>query len=193
MKEEVERQVDKLLQDGIIRPSRSPYCSPVWVVTKKTDASGEKKFRMVVDYRKLNKMTIPDRYPLPDINYVLMQLKDNKFFSVLDLKCGFHQIPLKESDIEKTAFAINNGKYEFVRLPFGLKNAPAIFQRTLDDILREYVGNICLVYIDDIIIFGKDEIAHAKNLETIFRTLNDANMKIQLDKCEFFKNEVEFL
>lgn len=148
---------------------------------------------MVVDYRKLNKMTIPDRYPLPDINYVLMQLKDNKFFSVLDLKSGFHQIPLKESDIEKTAFAINNGKYEFVRLPFGLKNAPAIFQRTLDDILREYVGNICLVYIDDIIIFGKDEIAHAKNLETIFRTLNDANMKIQLDKCEFFKNEVEFL
>lgn len=193
MKEEVEKQVGKLLEDGIIRPSRSPYCSPVWVVAKKPDASGEKKFRMVIDFRKLNKITIPDRYPLPDINYVLMQLKGNRYFSVLDLKSGFHQIPLKESDIEKTAFAINNGKYEFVRLPFGLKNAPAIFQRTLDDILREHLGKICFVYIDDIIIFSQDEMSHAKNLETIFKTLNDANMKIQLDKCEFYKDQVEFL
>jgi len=94
---------------------------------KKADASGEKKYRMVIDYRKLNKVTIVDKYPLPDINEVLAQLGNNKIFSVVDLKSGFHQIPLKESDIEKTAFSVNNGTYEFLRLPFGLKNAPSIF------------------------------------------------------------------
>lgn len=82
---------------------------------------------MVIDYRKLNKVTIVDKYPLPDINEVLAQLGNNKIFSVVDLKSGFHQIPLKESDIEKTAFSVNNGTYEFIRLPFGLKNAPSIF------------------------------------------------------------------
>jgi len=94
---------------------------------KKADASGEKKYRMVIDYRKLNKVTIVDKYPLPDINEVLAQLGNNKIFSVVDLKSGFHQIPLKESDIEKTAFSVNNGTYEFLRLPFGLKNATSIF------------------------------------------------------------------
>jgi len=82
---------------------------------------------MVIDYRKLNKVTIVDKYPLPDINEVLAQLGNNKIFSVVDLKSGFHQIPLKESDIEKTAFSVNNGTYEFLRLPFGLKNATSIF------------------------------------------------------------------
>jgi len=193
LKDEVNKQVTELLNDGIIRPSRSPYNSPVWIVPKKADASGEKKYRMVIDYRKLNLVTIADKYPIPEINEVLAQLGNNKVFSVLDLKSGFHQIPLKTSDIEKTAFSVNNGKYEFTRLPFGLKNAPAIFQRALDDILHEHIGKICFIYIDDIIIFSKDDDSHLKNLDTIFRTLQDANMKCQLDKCEFLKNKVEFL
>lgn len=138
-------------------------------------------------------VTVADRYPIPDINEVLAQLGDNKIFSVLDLKSGFHQILLKESDIEKTAFSINNGKYEFTRLPFGLKNAPSIFQRALDDILHEHIGKICFIYIDDIIIFSKDDETHYQNLDTIFRTLQQANMKCQLDKCEFMKRKVEFL
>lgn len=99
----VDKEISKLLSDGIIRPSRSPYNSPVWVVRKKLDASGEKKYRLAVDYRKLNSVTIFDRYPIPE----------NMLFSVVDLKSGFHQIPLKEKDIEKTALYINNGKYEF--------------------------------------------------------------------------------
>lgn len=148
---------------------------------------------MVIDYRKLNSVTISDRYPIPDINGVLAQLGDNKIFSVLDLKSGFHQILLKDSDIEKTAFSVNNGKYEFMRLPFGLKNAPSIFQRALDDILREHIGKICYIYIDDIIVFSKDELTHCKNLDQIFKTLNSANIKCQLDKCDFFKTKVEFL
>lgn len=136
LKDEVEKQIEQLLSDEIIRPSKSPYNSPVWIVPKKEDSSGEKKYRMVVDYRKLNSVTIPDRYPIPEINDVLANLGQNCFFTVIDLKSGFHQIPLKESDVEKTAFSVKNGKYEFTRLPFGLKNAPSIFQRALDDILR---------------------------------------------------------
>lgn len=193
MKGIVEDEINKLLADGIIRPSRSPYNSPIWIVPKKQDASGTQKYRLVIDFRKLNSITIPDRYPIPEINEVLSQLGGNQYFTVIDLKSGFHQIPLKEEDIEKTAFSVTNGKYEFTRLPFGLKNAPAIFQRALDDILREHIGKICYVYIDDIIIFSKDEKSHLEHLNKVFETLNAANMKVQLDKCEFFRKEVEFL
>lgn len=193
LKSEVERQINKLLEDGIIRPSRSPYNSPVWIVDKKPDSLGNKQYRLVIDYRKLNSVTIADRYPIPEINEVLSHLGSNTFFSVIDLKSGFHQIPLKSSDIEKTAFSINNGKYEFTRLPFGLKNAPSIFQRTLDDILRDYIGQCCYVYIDDIIIFSRNEKEHSTHLKNIFTTLEKANMKVQLDKCKFFEKEVEFL
>lgn len=112
---------------------------------------------------------------------------DNKYISILDLKSGFLQIPLKEKNIEKTAFAINGGKFEITRLPFGLKNSPFIFQRALDDILREHVGKICYVYIDDIIVFNRSENEHATHLDEIFATLEKANMKVQMDKCEFFK------
>lgn len=191
--EEVKKQVDKLLADGIIRPSRSAWTSPVWIVPKKADASGEKKFRMVIDYRKLNEKTISDRYPMPEIGYVIDQLKGHKYFSTMDLASGFHQIKMKDSDIEKTAFSINNGKYEFTRMPFGLKNAPATFQRAIDDVLREHIGKICYVYIDDVIVFGRTLEEHLKNLAIICKALNDAGLKIQLDKSEFLHQEVEFL
>lgn len=189
----VNEEISKLMKDGIIRPSRSPYNAPVWVVPKKLDSSGVKKYRLVIDYRKLNTVTIPDRYPIPEINEVLSNLGSSKYFTVLDLKSGFHQIPLRQCDIEKTAFSVNNGKYEFTRLPFGLKNAPSIFQRALDDILREHIGVRCYVYIDDIIVFGTSEDEHLKNLELVFKTLEQANMKVQADKCEFLKESVEFL
>lgn len=193
LKDEVEKQINQLLDDHIIRPSKSPYNSPVWIVPKKMDASGEKKYRMVIDYRKLNSVTIADKYPIPEINEVLANLGNNSWFSIIDLKSGFHQIQLRESDIEKTAFSVNNGKFEFTRLPFGLKNAPAIFQRALDDILREHIGKRCYIYIDDIIIFGKNKTEHLNNLKAVFETLESANIKIQLDKCEFFQKEIEYL
>lgn len=193
LRPEVEKQMNQLLLDGIVRPSRSPYNAPVWIVPKKNDASGERKYRIIIDNRKLNSVTISDRYPIPEIGEIIAQLGDNKYFSVLDLKSGFHQIPLKPKDIEKTAFSIDGGKYEFTRLPFGLKNSPSIFQRALDDILRDHIGKICYVYIDDIIVFSRSESEHASHLSTIFETLSKANMKVQIDKCEFFKEEVDFL
>lgn len=146
-KKEVEDQISKLLHDGIIRPSRSAWNSPLWVVPKKHNHSGEQKFRLVVDYRKLNQKTISERYPMPEIQNILDQLGGNKYFSTLDLASSFQQIKVNEADVEKTAFSINSGKYEFLRMPFGLKNAPVIFQRALDDIFREHIGKICYEYI----------------------------------------------
>lgn len=192
-REEVEAQVKKLLDDGIIRPSKSPWNSPVWIVPKKTDASGKKKFRLVIDYRNLNRKTIPDRYPMPEITNILDQLGGNRYFTTLDLASGFHQIRMNPKDIEKTAFSINNGKYEFVRMPFGFKNAPSIFQRAMDDVLREHIGKICYVYMDDVVVFGKTLEEAATNLKTILQTLQRANLKVQPDKSEFFKKSVEFL
>lgn len=123
MKDELENQIDELLEQGILRPSESPYNSPIWVVPKKLDASNKKTYCMVVDYRKLNSVTVADRYPIPEINEVLAQMRNQKLFTVLNLKSGFHQIPLEEKDIPKTAFPVNNGKYEFTCLTLGLKNA----------------------------------------------------------------------
>lgn len=191
--QEVQTQVKKMLRDGIIKESISPYTSPVWVVPKKSDASGKKKFRLVIDYRKLNEKTISDKYPIPDITDILDKLGRAKYFSTIDLVSGFHQIQLNDEDTEKTAFSINSGKYEFTRMPFGLKNAPATFQRIMDCILRDAIGIFCFVYMDDIIIFSPSIQEHQRHLRTIFKKLKDANLKVQLDKCEFFRKEVQFL
>lgn len=190
----INNEIKKLLANGIIRQSKSPYNSPIWVVPKKgANEDGTQKMRMVVDYKKLNEQTIADKYPIPDCNVILSNLGRAKFFSTIDLESGFHQILMKPEDIEKTAFSVNNGKYEFVRMPFGLKNGPGIFQRAMDNILREYVGKICHVYIDDIIVYSESLEAHIEHLQTIIKTLKDSNMKISLEKSEFFQQEVEFL
>lgn len=193
MRTEVERQISELLSEGIIRPSKSPYNSPIWVVSKKPKPNGEKQYRLVVDYKRLNAVTVPDAYPIPDINATLASLGNAKFFTTIDLTSGFHQIAMKPSDIPKTAFSTMNGKFEFLRLPFGLKNAPAIFQRMIDDVLKEFIGKICYVYIDDIIVFGRSEEETLNNVDTIFGRLEEANLKVNIDKTHFMQTEVEFL
>jgi hypothetical protein len=194
MRAEVDSQIKKLLQDGIIRPSKSPYNSPIWVVEKKLDASGIKKYRMVVDYKKLNAVTISDTYPIPDISNTIANLNKSKFFTTVDLTSGFHQIKMKKEDIPKTAFSTLNGKFEYLRLPFGLKNAPSIFQRMIDDVLKDLIGRTCYVYIDDIIIFGGNNAEeHLRNVKEVFERLQRSNLRVNLDKTEFLKSETEFL
>ena len=190
----INSEIASLLKDGIIRPSDSPYNSPIHVVTKKgIDERGNQKLRMVIDFRKLNEQTTPDRYPIPDPSAILANMGNSKFFTTLDLKSGFHQIVLAESDRKKTSFSVNNGKYEFCRLPFGLKNAPSIFQRAIDDILREFIGKFCHVYIDDVIIYSSDERTHLSHIEKVIKKLKNAGMRISPEKSKFFKVEVEYL
>lgn len=152
-KEEVQRQMQDLLKNKIIRPSYSTWSSPVWIVPKKLDASGKQKWRVVIDYRKLNEKTIGDRYPLPNITDILDKLGKCHHFSTIDLASGFHQIEIEEESTPKTAFNTKHGHYEFVRMPFGLKNAPATFQRVMEIVLKGLINKICVVYLDDILIF----------------------------------------
>lgn len=192
-KEEVGRQIEEMLEQNIIRNSYSPWSSPIWIVPKKEDASGKKKWRLVIDYRKVNAKTVDDRYPIPNITEILDKLGKCMYFSTLDLASGFHQIEINPKDIPKTAFNVEHGHYEFVRMPFGLKNAPATFQRVMDNVLHELQGKCCLVYMDDIIIYSTSLQEHIVNLKKVFLKLREANFKVQLDKSEFLHKEVNFL
>lgn len=192
-RKEVQKQIQEMLDQKIIRPSHSPWSSPIWIVPKKADASGRKKWRIVIDFRKVNMKTLGDRYPIPNINELLDKLGRCQYFTTLDLASGFHQIEMAEEDIQKTAFNTENGHYEFLRMPFGLRNAPATFQRVIDNILRGYNNEICAVYMDDIIIFSTSLQEHLTRLKLIFNRLREANFKIQLDKSEFLQKEVSYL
>lgn len=192
-REEVHKQIQEMLNSNIIRHSNSPYSAPIWIVPKKDDASGTKKWRLVIDYRKLNEKTIDDKYPIPNIDEILDKLGRSMYFSTLDLAKGFHQVEIDESDVHKTAFSVEGGHYEFLRMPFGLKTAPATFQRLMNNILGDLLGKVCLVYLDDIIVFSTSLEEHINSLRLVFNRLMEANLKIQIDKCEFLRRETNFL
>lgn len=192
-KEEVRRQVNDLLEKNVIKESNSPFNSPIWIVPKKSDASGKKKWRMVIDFRKINEDTDQDAYPLPVIDDILNQLGQAKFFSAFDLSSGFHQIPMSTNSSKYTGFSTPEGHFEFLRMPFGLKNAPATFQRMMDGALRGLIGKHCFVYLDDIVIFGSTIEEHNKNLILMLERLREVGLKLQPDKCEYLRPELEYL
>lgn len=192
-KQEVQAQIDKMLDQNIIQPSLSPWSSPIWIVPKKLDASGQKKWRIVIDYRKLNDITIGETYPIPNITEILDQLGKSKYFSTLDLASGFHQIKMNPQDSCKTAFSVPQGHFEFCRMPFGLKNAPSTFQRLMNNVLTGLQGERCFVYLDDVVIYSHDLNSHIENLSAVFQKLRSFNLKLQPDKCEFLRKEVGYL
>jgi len=192
-KEEINKQIETLLSNDVICPSTSPYNSPLWVVPKKPDSLGNKRWRMVVDFRGLNEKTIGDAYPLPNITEILDQLGSAKYFSVFDLASGFHQIPMHEPDAPKTAFSTPYGHYHFKRMPFGLKNAPATFQRLMDQTLAGLQGTEVFVYLDDIVLYASSLKEHETKFNKLAERLRRANLKLQPDKCEFLRKEVTYL
>ena len=167
--DELRRQLDDLLSRGFIRPSSSPYGSPVLFVKKK-----EGDLRLCVDYQALNKQTVKNTYPLPRIDELLDRLDKAVVFSKLDLRSGYHQIRVKEADVYKTAFRTRYGLYEFVVLPFGLCNAPATFMRLMNDIFRDELDRCALIYLDDICVFSPSIEQHIKDLRIILEKLPDS-------------------
>ena len=188
VKKEIDRQVDEMVHNGIIQQSVSPWSTPV-VLVKKKDGS----FRFCVDFRKLNKVTKLDSFPMPLVADALYSLAGTSLFSCLDLKSGFWQIHMHSGSREKTAFATHNGLNEFLTMPFGLSNSGASFQRLMGHILRGFEYRFTLIYIDDIIIFSKSVEEHLSHLEEVFRRLRQANVKLNPKKCNVVKQKVEYL
>ena len=184
----LQQNIDEMLRYNIIRPSSSPYSSPVVLIPKKT---GEK--RLCIDYRLLNQSTVKDKYPLPRIDVVVDYLHGAKYFSTLDLCSGYWQIEIEEKDKIKTAFTTEDGHYEFNRMPFGLANAPATFQRFLDNVLRPVKTKFAMVYLDDVIVYSKTIKDHLNHLRSVFDLLRKAGLKIKPSKCIFLQTEVEYL
>lgn len=192
-RQEITDQMEALEREGVITASESPWNAPLLVVPKKPDVNGKVKYRVCVDFRRLNEVTIGDAFPLPNIVDILDQLGRSKYYSTLDLAHGYHQIPMDPSDRCKTAFSTDRGHFEFERMPFGLKGAPGTFQRLMNKVLIGINGIKAFVYLDDIIIYAKDLPDHSQKITEIFQRLRQYNLKLQPLKCEFLRKEVNYL
>ena len=187
--EEMKKTIDKLLKAGVIRPSNSPWAAPVVMVRR----PGSDKFRMCVDYRKLNELTKTELFPLPRIKDLHHQLRGAKWLSTMDCLCGFWQVIVAEEDRAKTAFISKWGHFEFTRAPFGLKNMPSVFSRIMDRALVGLNHVFCLVYIDDICCKSETFEDHLQHLEKIFERLREHHISLKGSKCFLGFQELKFL
>nr|GEW26478.1 retrotransposon protein, putative, Ty3-gypsy subclass [Tanacetum cinerariifolium] len=186
--EDLPDQLQELSDKGFIRPSSSPWGAPVLFVKKK-DGS----FRMCIDYRELNKLTVKNRYPLPRIDDLFDQLQGSSIYSKIDLRSGYHQLRVREANIPKTAFRTRYGHYEFQVMSFGLTNAPAIFMDLMNRVCKPYLDKFVIVFIDDILIYSKNEQEHGEHLKLILELLKKEKLYAKFSKCEFWIPRVHFL
>jgi predicted aspartyl protease len=187
-KEEADTEIKRMLSTGVIEPSKSPWAAPIVLVRKK-DGS----VRFCIDYRRLNDVTLKDSYPLPRIDDSLDALRGSTWFSTADLASGYWQIGMDPRDAEKTAFATTCGLYQFKVMPFGLCNAPRIFERMMEYLLAGLHWETCLIYLDDIIVFADTFEQHIERLGNVLTKVQGGGLKISPKKCHFFQTKVHFL
>lgn len=184
----IEDEIESMLENGIIRPSASPWASPITMVPKKDGST-----RFCIDYRKLNNVVVKNAYPLPLIRDIFAQLGDMTVFSTLDMKAGYWQIPMNQNSISKTAFICHKGLFEFLRLPFGLTSSGSIFQHVVNTALHGLVGSACLVYLDDVVVFGRNVHEHNINLQKVLERFRYYNLQLKPSKCHFLQQELLLL
>jgi hypothetical protein len=175
----VEREVQALLQAGIIEPTHTAFVSPTILVPK----AGTSDLRLCIDYKQLNSVTKDFLFPLADPRTLVESLAGHCYFATLDLRQGFHQILMDPDSAHLTAFMTSSGTYKYRRLPFGVKNGPRYFQYVMTQVLRPLLGSACLVFIDDVVVFGKTLESFSANLEEVFTTLQNANFRLKRSKC----------
>ena len=181
------REVERMLEEGVIREAQSKWAAPVLIVEKQDDYP-----RFCIDYRRLNELTVKDSYPLPRMEYYLDRLGDARYFSTLECNSGYWQILVTEEVRHKTAFTCHVGCYEFFRMPFGLTNTPATFQRAVDLLISKYRWKSCLVYIDDVIVFSNMIDEHLQHVEEVLTVLRDSGLSLKLRNCNFFAQQVDY-
>ncbi|KAL7724485.1 hypothetical protein ACLKA6_007314 [Drosophila palustris] len=185
----IDEQVNELLKNNCIEPSKSPHSAPIVLVGKKTG-----DVRMCIDYRQLNANSIPDAYPLPRIHHILERLRNARYISTLDLKSGYWQIPMARGSREYTAFTVpRRGLFHWKVMPFGLHSAPATFQRALDSVIGPDMEPYAFAYLDDIIVSGATLKEHVRNLGEVLRRLRQANLRLNRAKCKFFRRSLVYL
>ena len=180
----VKEEIDKLLEAGVIRNSHSSWSAPIIVVPK-----GDGGKRLVIDYRALNKVMRKFVWPMPKVEDIFSQLNGAKYFSTLDLRAGYHHIRLTTDSIPKTAFTSPFGKYEYVKVPFRLAQAPAYFQELMTGVLKDLP--FAMAYLDDIIIYSSTPEEHLQHIKTVFEKLHHAKLSMKLSKCHFFAKEIQ--
>src|SRR3989442_1410856 len=186
--EELKKQLQELLDKGFIRPSVSPWGAPVLFVKKKDGT-----MRICIDYRRLNQVTVKNKYPLPRMDDLFDQLQGAKVFSKIDLRSGYHQLKIASEDIPKIAFRTRYGHYEFLVMPFGLTNAPAVFMILMNKIFQPFLGQFVIVFIDDISIYSENSLEHERHLRIVLQILRERQLYAKFSKCEFWLDHVMFL
>ncbi len=187
--QELRSHLQSLLDQNIISKSHSPWCSNVVVARKK-----DKSLRLCIDYRQLNNRTIKDAYALPRLEETLDCLAGSKYFTVLDMRSGYHQVEVADEHKCRTAFSVGSlGLYEYNRMPFGLSNAPATYQRLMEDCFRPLINKECVIFLDDILVFSDTFEEHLNRLQHVFQCIKDGGMKLSPKKCHFCRPKVKYL
>jgi hypothetical protein len=192
LKEEIDKQIQEMLSENIIKPSFSSFNSPALLVKKKQNDPSEKpSYRLVIDFRKINEKTVAGTFPMPDIQTILDQLGNSTVFSTIDMSAGFWQIKMDEKSSHITSFSCGTKKYEFLRMPFGLKGAPSTFNKLISVVLDSL--DFCFGFLDDIICYSENEEKHYIHLEEVFKRLRFYGLKLKAKKCNFFKENLIYL